>query len=258
MKYFIFILFLASLLGCTTNENDELEIPTSIENNLYFPPINSEIWESQTPESLNWNTNNLNNFYSFLIENNTRALIVLKDGKIILEKYWGTNILNTSNSTKNTNWYWASAGKTITSFLVGMAQEKGLININSKTSTYLGNNWTDLSIEKENLISVKHQLTMTTGLDFTVNNKDCTEPSCLSYKSEPGTQWFYHNAPYTLLENVISNASNKTYNQFTYENLKNLIGMNGAWNKGEFNSVYWSTARDAARFGLLILNKGNW
>ena len=58
---------------------------------------------------------------------------------------------------------------------------------------------------------------MTTGLDYTVPDLDCTEPACLHYKADAGTQWYYHNAPYLLLETVVENASGKTYNQFTDE-----------------------------------------
>ena len=34
--------------------------------------------------------------------------------------------------------------------------------------------------------------------------------------------------------------------------------MNGEWINLNINNVYWSTARDMARFGLLIMNEGKW
>lgn len=34
--------------------------------------------------------------------------------------------------------------------------------------------------------------------------------------------------------------------------------MDGRWVPLGYNNVYWSTARDMARFGLLTLNKGIW
>lgn len=257
MKYAL-LFALISCIGCSKADSifqEEIPIET---NNIYYPPLSSDFWETTTPESLNWNATTINNLYNFLSENNTRAFIVLKDGKIVLENYWGKNILNTTNFDKNTNWYWASAGKTITSFLVGLAQEDGLLNINNKTSDYLGENWTNAPLNKENLITVKHQLTMTTGLDYTVDDPYCTDVSCLQYKANAGTQWFYHNAPYTLLEQVVSKAANKTYNQFTNDYLGKHIGLNGTWIQSGYNNVYWSTAREAARFGLLILSEGNW
>ncbi|MCO5251186.1 MAG: serine hydrolase [Candidatus Kapabacteria bacterium] len=111
---------------------------------------------------------------------------------------------------------------------------------------------------KEDLITIRHQLTMTTGLDYDVENSDCTDPECLKYKADAGSQWYYHNAPYTLLERVIEEASGDNYNQYFFRKLRNKIGMNGLWLKIGFNNVYFSTPRSMARFGLLMLGSGNW
>lgn len=218
---------------------------------LYFPPLVGDEWESVSPESLNWDTEKIEDLYQFLDKSNSNAFILLKDGKIILEKYFNT-------FTKTNSWYWASAGKTLTASLVGIAQEEGLLNINDKTSQYIGEGWTSMPKEKEDLITIRHQLTMTTGLDYEVDDVDCTEPDCLKYKADAGTQWFYHNSPYTLLEKVVESATSLDYNVYTGQKLKNKIGMNGAWIKTGFNNVYYSSPRSMARFGLLMLNNGDW
>ncbi len=218
---------------------------------IYFPPILGDSWDTIDPISLGWDTSAINTLFTFLDQKNTKAFIVLKDGKIVLEKYFGT-------FTKDSNWYWASAGKTLTSALVGIAQEEGLLSIYDKTSKYLGNGWTSCPKEKEDLITIRHQLTMTTGLDYQVEDQYCTNPECLKYKADAGTQWYYHNAPYTLLEKVIVNASGKDYNTFFAQKIRNKIGMNGLWVKDGFNNIYFSTARSMARFGILMLNNGNW
>jgi len=250
------VLCIISLFGCT--KDDQMMDGSADPGEIYFPPLDSDSWDSITPESLNWNVDNLSGLYSYLSDNSTRAFIVLKNGKIVIEKYWGNTIANTGEFDQNSNWYWASAGKTLTSFLVGLAQEEGLLDIEDKTSDHIGTGWSSMPIAKEDLIKIRNQLTMTTGLDYTVDNIDCTDPECLLYKSDAGSQWFYHNAAYTLLDHVVSNASNSNYNQFMDEKIELRIGMNGTWIKSEYNSVYWSTARDAARFGLLMLNKGKW
>jgi CubicO group peptidase (beta-lactamase class C family) len=170
---------------------------------------------------------------------------------MVVEKYYGS-------FTADSNWYWASAGKTMTAMLVGIAQQEGLLNINNKSSQYLGAGWTSLPLAKENLITVRHQLTMTTGLDDVPANIDCTLPSCLQYKADAGTRWAYHNAPYTLLEKVVESASGTTYNQYFQQKIRERIGMNGLWVKQGYNNVYFSTPRSMARFGLLLLNKGKW
>ena len=179
-------------------------------------------------------------------------------GKIVLENYWGNNIQNTATFDKNSNWYWASAGKTLTAFLLGIAQDNGLLSVEDKSATYLGNGWTNLTANQESLIKIKHQLTMTTGLDYEVDDLNCTTPNCLNYKDTPGTSWFYHNATYTLLKDVIENSSGITFNDFTNQKVKMKIGMGGSWIQSNYNNIYWSTSRDMAKFGLLILNQGVW
>ena len=254
MNKLFFLLFLI-YFSCSENES---HISEPEPNPMYFPGIGSEQWDTSSAEELNWNSVAIEPLYDFLQQNNTRAFIVLKDGKIVLENYWGTSIQNTTTFDKNSNWYWASAGKTLTAVLVGIAQENNLLSIEDSSSTYLGNGWTSLDENQERLIKIKHQLTMTTGLNYLVDNLNCTEPNCLTFKNTPGTQWFYHNATYSLLRAVIENASDTSYNLFTDENVEMKIGMNGSWIQSGYSTIYWSTARDMARFGLLILNEGVW
>lgn len=250
------LLLLLLLTGCS---NDDVDAdPDLPQEELYFPPASGIDWETSAPNTLGWNENELEGLYDYLESNSTRAFIVLKDGKIVVEKYWGSNITNTASFDSNSQWYWASAGKTLTATLVGIAQQEGFLNINDKTSDYLGMGWTSMVEEKEDLITLRAQLTMTTGLEYQLADLDCTEPSCLEYKSDAGTQWFYHNAPYTLLEQVVSNATGIDYNLYTDQKIESVLGMNGQWIALGYNNVYWSTARDMARFGLLILNNGKW
>ena len=250
------ILFTIAFLSCDRNNTPMDNTP--MDEEMYFPPTTGSDWESVDLETLEWNKNEIENLYNFLEEKDTRAFIVLKDGKIAMEQYWGNNILNTGSFDVDSDWYWASAGKTLTASLVGAAQKEGLLDIDHKTSDYLGNGWTSLDSEKEDLITIKNQLTMTSGLDYLTASLDCTDASCLEYKSDAGTQWYYHNAPYTLLESVVTNASGIEYNYYTDQKLQSLIGLSGNWLKLDYNNVYFSTAREMARFGLLTMNKGVW
>ena len=147
----------------------------------------------------------------------------------------------------------------MTAFLTGIAQQEGLLNINHRTSQYLGAGWTSAPLAKENMITIKHQLTMTTGLDDGVPDNDCTSPACLVYKADAGSRWAYHNAAYTLLSKVIENASGVLYNAYYQQKIKSKTGMNGLWvQTAGSNNVLFTNARSMARFGLLMLNKGRW
>jgi CubicO group peptidase (beta-lactamase class C family) len=217
----------------------------------YFPPNTGDTWDTIHPASLNWCEERIDSLYTFLAAQNSKGFILLKDGKIVLEQYF-------NGHSATSPWYWASAGKTLTSFLVGIAQQENYLSITDTTSTYLGTGWTNCTPEQEEKITIWNQLTMTSGLDDGVADHYCTLDTCLNYLANPGTRWAYHNGPYTLLDNVIESAVGVTLNQYATQKLKNPTGMTGSFFQVDYNSVFFSTARSMARFGLLIKNNGNW
>ncbi len=218
---------------------------------LYFPPLGNNIWQTVSPASLGWCTPYLDSLRTFLDERHTKAFIVLKDGRIAVEYYF-------DNFTRDSIWYWASAGKTLTAFMIGQVQEDGLLNIHQPSAQWLGAGWTSAPPHKEALITVRHQLTMSTGLETDIPDLDCTSPACLLYRADAGTRWFYHNAPYTLLTNILTNATGQTLNAYFASKIRNRVGMRGLWVQIGYNQVYFSDARSMARFGLMILNRGTW
>lgn len=215
--------------------------------NLYFPP-NTGTWDTISPNSLNWCANELDSLQQFLADKNTKGFIILKDGKIVVEWYF-------DNFTQNSNWYWASAGKALTSTVVGIAEQEGHLNFNDATSQYLGK-WTSCSIADEQQITIQNQLTMTSGLDD--SEFDCTDSSCLTCLAAVDTRWAYHNSPYTLLTNVIENATGQNYNVYLNQKINQKIGTNILYTQLGNNRIALSKTRDMARFGLLTLAKGDW
>jgi CubicO group peptidase (beta-lactamase class C family) len=256
MKYHFYLLLFTLVLLSACNSSDEtIFIPLE---GTYFPPLTGTTWETTNAATLQWDAQKITELQMFLEVNETRAFIVLVDGKIVLENYWNDD-LQGNPFTADSNWYWASAGKSLTATLIGIAQEEGSLNINDKTSDYLGAGWTSMPANKEDLISIKNQLSFTTGIDYNVPEADCTAPACLNYLTDAGDQWYYHNGTYTLLHRVLENAAGVTNNQFTNTAIKDKIGMDGSWlSTNGLNEVYFSTARSAARFGLLTLNEGLW
>ena len=253
----IFFLLAMMFMACSKNGNDSPQEPNPNSNpnpepqNLYFPPSNSSDWETVTIAELGWNSNAEQPLYDLLEEKNTKAFMVLKDGKIAVERYFGS-------FTKDSLWYWASAGKTLTAFTVGIAQEKGLLDIENKSSDYLGAGWTSTIPSQEDKITVRHQLSMTHGFKTNLFTFGCVSPNCLTYEADAGMRWAYHNGSYTLLQSVVSSATGTEWSSYYNTNLRDRIGMEGIWiPSGTFN-IYFSTARSMARFGLLNLNNGTW
>lgn len=226
-------------------------IQPAVSQSLYFPPVSSGNWDTISPASLGWCEEEIDELLTYLDDHHTKAFLVLKDGKMVIEHYF-------DNFTEDSLWYWASAGKTLTAFLVGLAQQESFLDLDDTTSTYLGQGWTAAPSAKEDLITIRHQLSMTTGLDDAVPDPHCTIDTCLQYIADAGTRWSYHNGPYTLLDEVMKNATGQNLNLFHNARVKSVTGMDGLFLPLDYNNVYFSTARSMARFGLLVLNKGNW
>lgn len=245
MKSLFFLFACFAIFSCSSSDEAN-EQP--INEVMYFPPNDATTWETKTPGSLEWNENNVPALLDYLEQKNSKSFIVLHNGKIVMEYYF-------NGHTATTPWYWASAGKTLTTAVVGIAEQENFINTDNKVSDYLGTGWTSATLEKENLITCKHLLTMTSGLDD--SNGDGVTPIDLEYIADAGTRWTYHNV-YVKLQDVVATATNQTWDTYFNSKLKNPIGMTGGWFQSGNNRVYRSTTRSMARFGLLALNKGNW
>lgn len=251
------LLLIAALFSCAKKTVDAPPVAdpairppatASVTEPYYFPPVTGNTWSTKTAFSIGWNTIKLIEAFNYAGSTNATGMIVLHRGKIVREQYWGTWNSSTTGPI-------FSAGKSVLALLMGIARQEGLVNINNKTSQYLGTGWTSAPLAKENLIQVKNNLAMTTGLDDGGLADLCVLPACLTYKADAGTRWAYHTGPYRLLQDVIENVSGQTINQYSQTKLWNRIGMkNSTWN----DYVMYGTTRDMARFGSLMLNRGVW
>ncbi len=242
MRYEIklFFIFLFSIL-----------ISQEVKAQEYFPPLTGKQWDTITPAQLNWCSNSIPSLLDFVGENNSKGFIVLVNGKIAIEKYYGS-------FTQDSIWYWASAGKSLLSTLVGIAYNDQLIDLQKSSSYYLSKGWTSCDSTAEQKIKVIHQLSMTSGINDNVIDVDCTTPTCLSCLANPGTRWAYHNAIYTLLEDVLSSATGQSLNAYLTSKIKSKTGLTGIYLKQGYNNVFFSNARSMARFGLLASNNFVW
>ena len=245
MKHFTLSLLLLVLVSSCSKNGDAVQ--PSLPESMYFPSNSSSTWETKSLSSLGWNQAAVQPLKDFLIQKHTKSFIILVNGRIVMEEYF-------NGQTATGTWEWNSAGKTLVASITGIAQQEGLLNINSKVSDYLGTEWTSMPLSKENLITVRHLLTMTSGNDDT---KQYVVKPNLTYVADAGTRWAYSNI-FQKLTNVVANASNKSFETYFNEKIKNRIGMDGFWNFGTIFTIYHSTARSMARFGLLALNNGKW
>ena len=253
-KYFSLLLVALIIFGCSSDKNtDTTTTPTA--EAMYFPPNDrSTTWETKSISDLGWNQNAVQPLLDYLQLKNSKSFMILVNGRIVMENYF-------NGHTATTLWKWNSAGKTLTSTVTGIAEQEGLINTNNKVSDYIGNGWTSIPLAKENLITCKHLLTMTSGLDDSLG--DDVSPGNLKYVADAGTRWAYHNV-YVKLQDVVEHASGQSWDNYFNTKLRDKIGMGttGFWYIGTGANlglkIYFSTTRSMARFGLMALNRGKW
>jgi len=214
---------------------------------VYFPPADGE-WESIDYEELNWCAEKVDSLLSFLEAANTKAFMITKNGKIVIEAYF-------NDHDQEALWYWASAGKTITATLVGRAIEEGLLALEDPVAQYLGTGWTSCDSIEEYQRTIFHQLTMTSSFNSSALLWDCTATNCYQCTGQaPGSEWHYHNGVYRRLIEVVEAATGLTRNQYTNQVIEEITGMSGFWAE----NLYFSKHRDLARFGWLTLNNFMW
>ena len=205
--------------------------------------------------------------FEYLIQNNTSSFLVSEKGKIIVEKEFKVhknlkpkslmffNLLRHGFIEGRSQEDVASIQKSIVSILIGLAQQKGLININESVTSYIGR-WTQLSREKESLIKVRNLLTMTSGLDVDLN-----------YDADPGLKWSYNTRAYSQLIYILEKTSGLSINELSSEWLFNELLMNETfWKERKKGPMGFSkdsakyglvtTAKDLLKFGEFILNGG--
>ena len=225
------------------------------------------IFLSFTSQFIFSNTTSHIDLYDYLLENNTSSFLVSEKGKIVIDQEFKVqktlkpkslmffNLLQHGFVQNRSQEDVASIQKSLVSILVGIAQQKGLLDIDNSVTSYIGK-WTLLEEEKENLITVKNLLSMTSGLDADFN-----------YLSQPDSQWLYNSRAYSQLFYVLEKTSGLQINElssqwlfdelemketFWKERKKGLTGF--PKDSAKYGLV--TTAKDLLKFGEFILNGG--
>ena len=238
----LFTFLITVLVSCSKSTTEPAPSDT-----MYFPSNTDTSWERKSLSGLGWNSTAAQSLKDYLVQKNTKSFMILVNGRIVMEEYF-------NGHSPVTTWQWDSAGKTLAATTTGIAQQEGLLQITEKASQYLGSGWTLVPIDKENLINIRHLLTMTSGIN---DASDLVIRPNLTYLADAGTRWSYHNVFQKLMD-IVAAASGQDFETYFNNKLKNKIGMEGFWNFGVIFKIYHSNTRSMARFGLLALNKGKW
>ncbi len=215
-----------------------------------------------------WNT------ARFMRANHVAGLIVVHDGKIVLERYGlGDN--------EHDRWTSFSVGKSITSTLVGAAIKDGYISgLDAEVTKYIP----ALKGSAYDGVTIRDLLTMTSGVKW---NEDYTDPNSdvnrfalepvpangedpvvaymarLPREAKPGTKFEYKTGESDLIGVLVADATHMHLADYLSQKIWKTVGMqrNAVWmlDRGgnEMGGCCLSmTLRDYARFGLFFMHGG--
>ena len=230
----------------------------------YFPPADAA-WETISPADAGFDADGLEAVAAYAKAANSSGLVVLLNGRILLERHWKIEPDSPDSSgayQRMLQGYTedghaiedvASVQKSVTSFLAGMAVSADKLSLDDPVSVYLDEGWSNATPDQERAITIKHLMSMTSGLS-----------EGLAYKRAPGIEWKYNTGAYSQMVAVLESIYSKPIEELTTEKLTKPAGMaNSHWKTrgrpGSTNNMgFTTTARDLARFGMVILANGAW
>lgn len=218
---------------------------------------------SQSPLLPTTAKNNLSKFITDTAQN-AQAVVVLHDEKIVLEVGDTEKLINCH-----------SARKSIMSLLFGIAQEKEFLKLD-ETLGQLGIDESKMPLTaQEKSATIRDLLMARSGVylpaEAETDFAKAHRPKREQYK--PGEFFFYNNFDFNVLGAILEKKTGKTIGEFMEKYLAEPLGMQefapsnvvygNPWPVRSDNSdyrVYWMylSARDFARIGALVAQKGKW
>lgn len=205
--------------------------------------------------------------------NDFRGVVVIKDNKLVVEEYFNTYWRETVHDIR-------SAGKSITSLLLGIAIDKGLVKSTEQSiyDFFPSPKFIRPAKDGHQDIKIKHLLAMSSGLS--ADDNDHNSPGgtgnwltndnwvnfaiALPMLFTPGEKYVYNDVCPMLVGAIIEEASGKKLSDFARDNLFTPLGIREYYwytapdgRTGPMGNLYIS-ALDFAKLGQLVINKGQW
>lgn len=223
------------------------------------------------PESKAYNKLSVPEKYQPVFEDlGTVAFVIIKDSALLFEQYW-----EDYSPRSHSNSF--SMAKSIVSLAIGCAIDDGFIkNVDQPVNDF----YPEFKGYNGKALTLRHLLTMSAGVDFDEAYSSPFSPTTKLYYGddlqqialgikeieEPGIHFIYQSGVTQLLALIVEKATGENISSYVSRKLWTPLNAeeDALWcldKKDGIEKAYCcfnSNARDFARFGQLILNKGNW
>ncbi|MDD3894627.1 MAG: serine hydrolase [Syntrophomonadaceae bacterium] len=248
-----------------SDENEAQTITTET-----APQSTSDGWKTSVPSVQGLDPQIINNIYKEIDDNNLKvdSVLIVKNGNLVAEKYFGTYTWDTPHQI-------FSDTKSITSTLVGIARDKGKINLDDKVVDFFPDKKFENKDAVKDSIAVRDLLTMTSGIQWPYSITDALEEMMQSdswvdfvlnrpMETKPGTVFNYNTGGMEVLSAILNNVNGMTEEEFAQQYLFGPLGITDyKWLKSPEGYSAGGTGlamrpRDMAKIGQLMLQNGVW
>jgi CubicO group peptidase (beta-lactamase class C family) len=232
-------------------------------------PLGGIKWSQEKPADPGIDAAELESLYSEIAQephHDLKGIVIVRSGRLASERYFNGDSIETLHDIR-------SATKSITSLLMGIAIQKGLVHsVNDSIALYLPG----LPRDGKEKITIKDLLNMRSGLD--ANDEDLSTPGnednldkssdwihtiyIVPMKGVPGSKYNYCSINAFLTGAIVENVSHMPLDEFARVNLFEPLGIQDyRWRHVPINRITGQgnlsiTTRDLAAIGELILSDG--
>ena len=253
---------LCLLAGCGGPTLEELQA-------IDYRPVSDNVFEVSTPERENMDPMRIARLYYDASKlKNAYSVLVLKNGKLIGEKYFNEGAVDQQLNIH-------SVTKSFTSALVGIALERGeLKSLDQKMMEFFPEFADRIRDPRKNEITIRQLLQMRAGYPWEESTEQLLNLLLTGFHTDtlvevplvrdPGTDFDYSNLSSHILGLILARASGTDLKSYAQEHLFEPLGVEpGFWQQDwDGNILGFSdlhlTARDLAAFGLLYMNEGRY
>ncbi len=289
MKNSKFILILSLILiisfSCNKNKIDAYEYTV--------PDFSNDGWAVSSTDEVGINTDIICDMMDFIIEtpdHNIHSILIFKDDNLVFEEYFEGYLYSSNPPGSNgplihydefTDHYLASVSKSITSVILGSAIKEGFIdNIDDKVIDLLPEYADILTGEKAD-ITLKHLLTMSSGLSFDESSYPYGDPLndvtalfnsddpieyilSRSLIDTPGSKFMYNSGSTNVIGAIVQKYTEMSLLEFGNDYLFFPLNIEGGTWQALPGGYFFASGgislrpRGLAKIGYLFLNKGYW
>lgn len=190
--------------------------------------------------------------------NAPHVTLIAHKGKIIFHEAFGTDENGKIIAVNSVMWM-ASITKLLTGTLLMQFVDQGIIELDAPLSRYLP----ELSGKGNDRLTVRHLFTHTTGLQFAgewASDWNVALDNQVAHvlpTVNVGESFSYNRVGYAIAGKIMERISGRAVPYLFQENIFQPIEMKSAYSDNAYGGLY-CTALDLARFGQMLLNKGEY